>query len=66
MYTRNATLVMERTHARAVIPKVLELMAGGRLHPETVTTCVAPIDDAPRALHQHLRSDALKTVLIEA
>jgi alcohol dehydrogenase len=63
MYGRNATLHIGRTHARAVIPGVLELIAAGRLHPEEVTTNVADLDDAPRALTEHVRSDATKTIL---
>ena len=44
------------------MPAVLELMADGRLRPELVTTNVAPLDDAPRALLEHcLRG--VKTVL---
>jgi alcohol dehydrogenase len=63
MYGRNATLHVGRTHARAVIPAVVELVAEGRLHPERVTTEVADFDDAPRALAEHVRSDATKTIL---
>ena len=48
MYVRNATLHIGRTHARHLIPKVLELMLDGRLHPERVITIVASLDDAPR------------------
>ena len=63
MYGRNATLHVGRTHARALIPEVLALMAAGRLHPELVTTELAALDDAPRALTAHVRSAATKTVL---
>jgi alcohol dehydrogenase len=63
MYGRNATLHIGRTHARAVIPGVLKLIADGRLHPEQVTTNVADLDDAPRALAEHVRSHATKTIL---
>jgi alcohol dehydrogenase len=63
MYGRNATLHIGRTHARAVIPDVLKLIADRRLHPEQVTTNVADLDDAPRALTEHVRSDATKTIL---
>jgi alcohol dehydrogenase len=66
MYGRNATLHVGRTHARAVIPDVLELMADGRLQPEKVTDCLADIDDAPRALRDHARGNATKTILVEA
>jgi alcohol dehydrogenase len=51
-----------RTHARAVIPGVLELIADRRLHPEHVTTNVADLDDAPSAISEHVRSDATKTI----
>jgi len=64
MYGRNATLHVGRTHARAVIPGVLELVADGRLAPERVTTHVADLDDAPRALTAHARGDATKTVFV--
>jgi len=63
MYGRNVTLHIGRTHARTVIPAVLELVAAGRLHPEQVTTRVADFDDAPRALAEHVHSQATKTVL---
>jgi alcohol dehydrogenase len=66
MYGRNVTLTIARSHARAVIPHVLELMRSGRLHPERVTTAVAPIDDAPAALTEHLRGTSTKTVLTAA
>jgi alcohol dehydrogenase len=63
-YISNVTLHIGRTHARAVIPQVLELMVDGRLHPEAVTTQVAPIDEAPAALDQHCRAGAVKTILV--
>ena len=63
MYGRNATLHVGRTHARALMPAVLELIASERLHPETVTTCVAPLDDAPQALREHFLGGGVKTVL---
>ncbi|HSD77343.1 MAG TPA: alcohol dehydrogenase catalytic domain-containing protein, partial [Solirubrobacteraceae bacterium] len=65
LYGRNATYHVGRSHARAGIPAVLELMADGRLRPEQVTTCLAPIDDAPRALGEHVRGDGTKTILVE-
>jgi alcohol dehydrogenase len=65
MYIRNATLHVGRTHVRALIPDVLELMTAGGLRPETVTTDVSALDDAPRVLHEHLRDgDSIKTVLL--
>jgi alcohol dehydrogenase len=64
MYIRNATLHLGRTHARALIPRVLELMTEGVLHPETVTTTVAPFDEAPTVLREHfLGGESVKTVL---
>ena len=63
MYARNATLYVGRTHARALMPAVLGLIASERLRPEIVTTCVAPLDDAPRALREHFLGGGVKTVL---
>jgi alcohol dehydrogenase len=63
MYGRDATFHLGRAHARTVIPQVLELMRDGRLHPENVTTRLAPLDDAPRVLREHVRGDGTKTVL---
>lgn len=65
MYVRNATLHVGRTHVRAVMPAVLDLMATGALQPETVTTRVAALDDAPQVLREHIRDPcSVKTVLI--
>jgi alcohol dehydrogenase len=63
MYGRNVTLTIARAHARAVIPEVLALMTSGRMEPERVTTTVAPIDDAPQVLAEHLRAGSTKTIL---
>ncbi len=63
MYVRNVTLHLGRTHARAQIPKVLELMLHGGLHPELVTTTVAPLDEAPQVLREHFLGGGIKTVL---
>jgi alcohol dehydrogenase len=63
MYGRNATLHLGRTNARALIPSVLELIVAGRLRPETVTTCVAALEDAPEALREHFLGGGIKTVL---
>jgi alcohol dehydrogenase len=63
MYVRNATLHIGRTHVRHLIPKVLELILDGRLHPESVTTTVASIDDAPVVLREHFLGGGVKTVL---
>jgi alcohol dehydrogenase len=63
MYVRNATLHIGRTHVRHLIPEVLELMLDGRLRPETVTTTVASIDEAPVVLREHFLGGGVKTVL---
>ena len=63
MYGRNVTLHFGRTHARALIPEVLELLASGRLDPQPLITNVAPLEDAPRALGEHFRGGGVKTVL---
>jgi alcohol dehydrogenase len=65
LFGRNATFLVGRTHARTVIPQVLELMVAGRLYPERVTTDLAALDDAPRALHAHVVGQATKTILVE-
>jgi alcohol dehydrogenase len=62
-YGRNLTLHLGRAHARTIIPAVLELMTSGALHPEAVTTTVAPIDDAPAALREHYVAGGVKTIL---
>jgi alcohol dehydrogenase len=54
---------ISRVHARAVIPEVLELISTGGLRPETVTTTVASIEDAPTALREHYLAGAVKTIL---
>jgi alcohol dehydrogenase len=65
MFGRNVTLHIGRSHARALIPDVLALVGSGRLRPELVTTDLAPIDDAPRAIKGHMHGDATKTILVE-
>jgi alcohol dehydrogenase len=64
MFGRNVTCRIARSHARAVIPHVLELMQDGLLSPELVTTDLAPIDEAPQAIKRHVLGDATKTVLV--
>jgi alcohol dehydrogenase len=63
MYVRNATLHIGRAHIRPLIPKVLDLMLDGRLHPESVITNVASLDEAPTALREHFLGGGVKTVL---
>lgn len=63
MFGRNATLIVARSHARVLIPGVLDLVADRRLAPERVTTVLAPMDDAAAALNDHLRGGSTKTVV---
>jgi alcohol dehydrogenase len=62
-YGRNVTVHVSRVNARAVIPQVLGLISTGGLRPETVTTAVASIEDAPTALREHYLAGAVKTIL---
>lgn len=64
MFGRNVTLTVARSHLRAALPDVLNLVATGRLDPAVVTSRVARFDDAPAALTDHLLSGATKTVLV--
>ncbi len=66
MFGRNVTLRVSRSDARAVIPKVLELIETGALRPELVTTLQAPIDGAIGALTDHMRGASTKTILTAA
>jgi alcohol dehydrogenase len=66
MFARNATLKIGRSHARAEVPAVLDLIASGRIAPEQVNSHLASIDDAPRALRDHAEGNAIKTVLVES
>ena len=63
MYARNVTLHVGRAHARTLIPDVLALVTGGGLHPETVTSTLGPLDDAPRILAEHFRAGGIKAIL---
>jgi len=65
MFGRNVTLHVGRSHARPQIPAVLELVAAGKLRPELVTTDLASLDEAPRALRRHVLGEVTKTVLSE-
>ncbi len=64
MFGRNVTCRIARSHARALIPDVLELMHEGKLSPELVTSDLAPMDDAPQAIRRHVLGDATKTILV--
>jgi alcohol dehydrogenase len=46
MYTLGIRFLIGRLHATAVIPKVLDLIAAGRLRPADVTTSLVAWDDA--------------------
>jgi alcohol dehydrogenase len=63
MFGRNGTLIVARSHARAMIPGVLDLMTSGKLQPERVTTVLAPLDEAPAALSDHMRGGSTKTIV---
>lgn len=65
MYGRNASYYLGRSHSRALIPRVLELMTEGRLHPELVTTNIGKLDRAPEEVRAHVLGDATKTILVE-
>jgi alcohol dehydrogenase len=65
MYGRNATLHLGRTHARTLIPRVLELLTDAQLRPLDVSTRVAPLDQAPTVLAEHFRGGVIKTILTE-
>jgi alcohol dehydrogenase len=63
MWARRTTLHIGIPHTRALMPAVLALMAEGSLRAEDVVTAVAPLDDAPAALGEHVRDGGIKTVL---
>lgn len=63
MYVRRATLHVGIPHARPLMPGVLQLMAQGSLPAEDVVTAVAPLDDAPAVLREHVLGGGVKTVL---
>lgn len=62
-YVRRVTLHIGIPHTRTLMPRVLELMTRGTLRPEEVVTAVAPLDDAPSALREHVLGGGIKTVL---
>jgi alcohol dehydrogenase len=63
MWARRTTLHLGIHHTRALMPAVLELMVQGALRPEDVVTAVAPLDDAPAVLREHVLGGGVKTVL---
>jgi threonine dehydrogenase-like Zn-dependent dehydrogenase len=52
MFINNITFITGRVSARPAIPRVLELVTAGLLHPESVTTAVVSWADALEALSQ--------------
>jgi alcohol dehydrogenase len=50
MYTKGITFKTGRVHAREAMPRVLELAAAGRIHPERVTSHVVGWGEASEAL----------------
>ena len=50
MYVTGVTLRTGRSHARPSIPSILELIEGGRLRPELVTSHTVSWEDLPQAL----------------
>jgi alcohol dehydrogenase len=50
MYDRAVTFITGSPQARPAIPEVLQLVAGGKLEPERITTRVVSFEDAPDAL----------------
>ncbi|WP_347954439.1 zinc-dependent alcohol dehydrogenase [Gordonia aichiensis] len=65
MYGRNITFRLGRSNARANIPAVLELMRTGALKPELVTTHRGEMRHADRAVDEHVRGEATKTIVVE-
>ena len=63
MFGRNVSLTIARSHIRQAIPRVLDLMAAGRLDPAGVITQQGAFDDAVELLDAHLRGRDIKTVL---
>ena len=63
MYVRNVTLHCGRVHARSLIPEIITLMQDGRFKPEAVITAVAPLDEAPAVLREHVLEGGVKAVL---
>jgi alcohol dehydrogenase len=53
MYSKGIRFETGRVHARPAIPRALELVRDGRLHPEVVTAAVVAWDEAPDAIAEH-------------
>lgn len=65
MYGRNVRYELSRSHARANIPRVLELMRTGALRPEAVTTDVGALDRADAVIREHILGESTKTIVAE-
>ncbi|MCA0154684.1 alcohol dehydrogenase catalytic domain-containing protein [Tsukamurella sp. M9C] len=65
MYGRNVRYELGRSHARAHIPAVLELLRTGALRPQDVITHTGPLDRADRIVAEHVHGEATKTVVHE-
>ncbi len=52
MYDKGITFKTGRVNARSYIPKIIDLVEKGRLHPEKITSKVAPWDEAIEAWHE--------------
>jgi alcohol dehydrogenase len=63
MYIRRATLHVGIPHTRVLMPRVLELMAAGAVRAGEIVTAVAPLDDAPAVMREHVLGGGIKTVL---
>ena len=50
MFTDGVTFITARASSRPIIPDILEAVAGGRIHPERITSAIVPCDDAIDAL----------------
>jgi alcohol dehydrogenase len=49
LYTLGIRFFIGRAHAASLLPEVMALISDGRLHPEQVTTTIAPWEDAASA-----------------
>ncbi|MFW0785277.1 alcohol dehydrogenase catalytic domain-containing protein [Gordonia sp. CPCC 206044] len=65
MYGRNITFHLGRSHARANIPAVLDLMRSGALRPELVTSHLGALDNADTMVREHMLGEATKTIVVE-
>lgn len=65
MYGRNVSYRLGRSHTRANIPAILDLMSSGDLHPELVTSHVGPLDRADALVRDHVLGEATKTIVVE-